>query len=94
MEALTRGVLTGHPWPDVRIELYDGSYHEVDSSDVAFRIAGSLAFQDAAKKAKPMLLEPIMHLELALPKEQLSDASAAGGVGGDPFSPPGTDPGA
>jgi elongation factor G len=82
-EALTRGLLTGHPVPDVRVELYDGSHHEMDSSDMAFRIAGSMAFQDAAKKAKPVLLEPIMRLEITLPGEQLSDASAAGGVGDD-----------
>jgi elongation factor G len=58
-EALTRGVLAGYPIDDVRIELYDGSFHEVDSSEMAFKIAGSMAFQDAAKKAKPVLLEPI-----------------------------------
>ena len=52
-EALTRGVLAGYPVDDVRIELYDGSYHDVDSSEMAFKIAGSMAFQDAAKKAKP-----------------------------------------
>ena len=57
-EALTRGVLAGYPVDDVRIELYDGSYHDVDSSEMAFKIAGSMAFQDAAKKAKPVLLEP------------------------------------
>src|SRR4029079_12462817 len=52
-EALTRGVLAGYPIDDVRIELYDGSYHDVDSSEMAFKIAGSMAFQDAAKKARP-----------------------------------------
>jgi hypothetical protein len=59
-EALTRGVLAGYPIDDVRIVLYDGSYHDVDSSEMAFKIAGSMAFQDAAKKAKPVLLEPVM----------------------------------
>ncbi len=68
-EALTRGILAGYPIDDVRIELYDGSYHEVDSSEMAFKIAGSMAFQDAAKKAKPVLMEPIMRVEVVSPKE-------------------------
>jgi elongation factor G len=72
-EALTRGVLAGYPVDDVRIELYDGSYHEVDSSEMAFKIAGSMAFQDAAKKAKPVLLEPMMRVEVVVPKEHLGD---------------------
>jgi elongation factor G len=72
-EALTRGVLAGYPVDDVRIELYDGSYHEVDSSEMAFKIAGSMAFQDAAKKAKPVLLEPIMRVEVVVPKEHMGD---------------------
>ena len=72
-EALTRGVLAGYPIDDVRIELYDGSYHEVDSSEMAFKIAGSMAFQDAAKKAKPVLMEPIMRVEVVSPKEYLGD---------------------
>jgi elongation factor G len=76
-EALTRGVLAGYPIDDVRIELYDGSYHEVDSSEMAFKIAGSMAFQDAARKAKPVLLEPVMRVEVVVPKEHL------GGVMGD-----------
>jgi len=76
-EALTRGVLAGYPVDDVRVELYDGSYHEVDSSEMAFKIAGSMAFQDAAKKAKPVLLEPMMRVEVVVPKEHL------GGVMGD-----------
>src|SRR3970040_1798792 len=67
-EALTRGVLAGYPVDDVRIELYDGSYHDVDSSEMAFKIAGSMAFQDAAKRAKPVLLEPIMRVEVVVPK--------------------------
>jgi elongation factor G len=70
-EALTRGVLAGYPVDDVRVELYDGSYHEVDSSEMAFKIAGSMAFQDAAKKAKPVLLEPMMRVEVVVPKEHL-----------------------
>jgi elongation factor G len=72
-EALTRGVLAGYPIDDVRIELYDGSYHDVDSSEMAFKIAGSMAFQDAAKKARPVLLEPVMRVEVVVPKEHMGD---------------------
>jgi elongation factor G len=72
-EALTRGVLAGYPIDDVKVELYDGSYHDVDSSEMAFKIAGSMAFQDAAKKAKPVLLEPIMRVEVVVPKEHMGD---------------------
>jgi len=72
-EALTRGVLAGYPIDDVRVELYDGSYHDVDSSEMAFKIAGSMAFQDAAKKAKPVLLEPIMRVEVVVPKDYMGD---------------------
>ena len=72
-EALTRGVLAGFPIDDVRIVLYDGSYHDVDSSEMAFKIAGSMAFQDAAKKARPVLLEPIMRVEVVVPKEHMGD---------------------
>src|SRR5262245_28905431 len=72
-EALTRGVLAGYPIDDVRIVLYDGSYHDVDSSEMAFKIAGSMAFQDAAKKARPVLLEPMMRVEVVVPKEYLGD---------------------
>ena len=72
-EALTRGVLAGYPIDDVRIELYDGSYHDVDSSEMAFKIAGSMAFRDAAKKAKPVLLEPVMKVEVVVPKDYMGD---------------------
>jgi elongation factor G len=72
-EALTRGVLAGYPVDDVRIVLYDGSYHDVDSSEMAFKIAGSMAFQDAAKRARPVLLEPIMRVEVVVPKEHMGD---------------------
>jgi elongation factor G len=72
-EALTRGVLAGYPIDDVRVQLYDGSYHDVDSSEMAFKIAGSMAFQDAAKKAKPVLMEPIMRVEVVCPKDYLGD---------------------
>ena len=72
-EALTRGVIAGYPIDDVRIELYDGSFHDVDSSEMAFKIAGSMAFQDAAKKAKPVLLEPVMKVEVVVPKDYMGD---------------------
>jgi elongation factor G len=72
-EALTRGVLAGYPIDDVRIEVFDGSYHDVDSSEMAFKIAGSLAFQDAAKKAGAVLMEPVMRVEVVCPKDYLGD---------------------
>jgi elongation factor G len=72
-EALTRGILAGYPIDDVRIELYDGSYHEVDSSEMAFKIAGSMAFQDAAKKAHAVLMEPVMRVEVVVPKDYMGD---------------------
>src|SRR5207244_70765 len=68
-EALDRGILAGFPVVDVKVRLYDGSYHEVDSSEMAFKIAGSLAFQEAAKKASPVLLEPIMKVEVVTPDD-------------------------
>lgn len=74
-DELTRGVLAGHPIDDVRIELYDGSFHEVDSSESAFRIAGSLAFKDAAKTAEPVVLEPVMHVEVVIPTELIGDVT-------------------
>ncbi len=72
-EAMEQGVLAGYPVVDVRVRLVDGSYHEVDSSDLAFAIAGSLGFKEAAKKAGPVLLEPIMRLEVITPEEYLGD---------------------
>jgi elongation factor G len=72
-EAAQEGVLAGYPIVDVKVKLIDGSYHEVDSSDLAFAIAGSLAFKDACKKAKPVLLEPIMKVEIVVPEEYLGD---------------------
>jgi elongation factor G len=68
-EALERGILAGYPVVDVRVKLYDGSFHDVDSSEMAFKIAGSMAFQDAAKKASPVLLEPIMKVEAVTPDD-------------------------
>jgi elongation factor G len=72
-EALTRGVLAGYPVDDVRIVLYDGSYHGVDSSERAFKIAGSMAFYDAARRAKPVLLEPMMRIGVSVPREHTGD---------------------
>jgi elongation factor G len=68
-EALERGILAGYPMVDVKVRLYDGSFHEVDSSEMAFKIAGSMAFQEAAKKASPVLLEPIMRVEVVTPDD-------------------------
>jgi elongation factor G len=72
-EAMQRGILAGYPVTDVRVTLLDGSYHEVDSSDMAFKIAASLGFKDLASKANPIALEPIMFLEVVLPEEFLGD---------------------
>jgi elongation factor G len=72
-EAMDKGILAGYPMTDVRVTLYDGSYHEVDSSDFAFKIAGSMAFQEGAKKADPVLLEPIMKIEVIIPERFLGD---------------------
>jgi len=72
-EAIEKGVVAGYPMVDLSATLYDGSFHEVDSSEVAFKIAGSMAFQAAAKKAKPVLLEPIMKLEVIVPEEFFGD---------------------
>jgi elongation factor G len=72
-EALTTGVLAGYPIDDVLIELYDGSYHDVDSNEMAFKIAGSMAFKDAASKAHPVLLEPVMRVEVTVPEEHMGD---------------------
>lgn len=71
IEALEKGVLLGYPMTDIEVELYDGSYHDVDSSDIAFKIAGSMALQDGAKKAGLVLLEPIMKLEVTVPEEYM-----------------------
>lgn len=72
-EALENGVLAGYPVVDVKVTLYDGSYHEVDSSEMAFKIAGSMAFKNAVKKAKPVLLEPIMSIEVVTPEEYMGE---------------------
>jgi elongation factor G len=72
-EAMESGLLGGYPVVDIRIELIDGSYHDVDSSEMAFKIAGSMAFKEAMKRAKPMLLEPMMAVEVVTPEEYLGD---------------------
>ena len=74
-EAMGRGVLAGYAMVDVKVTLYDGSFHEVDSSEAAFKIAGSMAFQDGARKANPVLLEPIMHIEVTVPEDFMGDVS-------------------
>ncbi|CAN5469287.1 elongation factor G [soil metagenome] len=72
-EAMASGVLAGYPVVDIRVTLTDGSYHEVDSSEMAFKIAGSMAFKNAARKAKPALLEPIFDVEVVTPEEYMGD---------------------
>jgi elongation factor G len=72
-EAMAGGILAGYPMVDVRVRLYDGSYHDVDSSDMAFKIAGSLGFKNAVEKAKPVILEPIMTMEVTVPDECMGD---------------------
>ncbi|WP_058259473.1 elongation factor G [Fenollaria timonensis] len=72
-EALQSGVIAGYPVLDVKVTLYDGSYHEVDSSEMAFKIAGSMAIKDALKKATPTLLEPMMKVEVTTPEEYMGD---------------------
>ena len=73
MEALESGVLAGYPMADVRVAVFDGSYHEVDSSELAFKIAASMGVKAAAEKAKPVLLEPIMSVEVVVPEEYMGD---------------------
>lgn len=72
-EALEGGILAGYPMSDIKVTLYDGSFHDVDSSEMAFKIAGSLAIKEAAKRAKPVLLEPIMSVEVVAPEEYMGD---------------------
>ena len=86
-EALVNGVVAGYPLEDVRVELVFGSYHDVDSSEMAFKIAGSMAIQQACKKASPKLMEPIMKVEVTVPEEYLGDVmgdinSRRGKIGG------------
>jgi elongation factor G len=86
-EALKNGVVAGYPMVDILVRLTDGSYHEVDSSEMAFKIAGSMAFKEACNKAKPRLLEPIMDVEVVVPDEYMGDiigdlSSRRGRIGG------------
>jgi len=86
-EAMTNGILAGYPALGIRVELYDGSYHDVDSSEMAFKIAGSMAFQEAAKRAKPIILEPVMDVEVIVPSEYMGEVigdlnSRRGKIGG------------
>ena len=73
-EAMETGIVSGYPVVDVKVTLFDGSYHEVDSSEMAFKIAGSMAFKEGSKKAKPYILEPIMDVEVSIPEQYLGDA--------------------
>jgi elongation factor G len=73
---MTSGVLAGYPVVGIRVKLIDGSYHDVDSSEIAFKIAGSMAFKEAARKASPVLLEPIMDVEVVVPQEYMGDVMA------------------
>jgi elongation factor G len=72
-EAMRNGVIAGYPVVDVKVKLYDGSYHDVDSDEMSFKVAGSMAFKDAARKAGPVLLEPLMKVEVTTPEEYLGD---------------------
>jgi len=67
------GVLAGYPVVDVKVELYDGSYHEVDSSEMAFKVAASMAFKDGMRKANPVILEPIFKVEIITPEDYMGD---------------------
>jgi elongation factor G len=73
LEAMETGPLAGYPMSGIEVELYDGSFHDVDSSEVAFKIAGSMAFQDACKRARPVLLEPVMAVEVVTPEDYMGD---------------------
>jgi elongation factor G len=86
-EALKSGIVAGYPMVDILVRLTDGSYHDVDSSEMAFKIAGSMAFKEACAKAKPRLLEPIMDVEVVVPEEYMGDiigdlSSRRGRIGG------------
>ena len=72
-EAMTRGILAGYPVVDIKVELYDGSYHDVDSSEMSFKTVSSIGFREAAKKAKPVILEPVMKVEVVVPEDFLGD---------------------
>jgi len=82
VEAMENGVIAGYPMVDIKVTLIDGSYHDVDSSEMAFKIAGSMAFKEGANKASPTLLEPIMAVEVVCAEEYMGD------IIGDLSSPP------
>jgi elongation factor G len=87
LEAMENGIVAGYPVVDVKVSLQDGQYHEVDSSEMAFKICGSMAFKEAASKASPKLLEPIMDVEVVVPEEYMGDvigdlSSRRGRIGG------------
>jgi elongation factor G len=71
VESINKGVIAGQPVVDIKVTCFDGSYHEVDSSEIAFKMAGSMAFQDAVKKADPVILEPVMAVEVIMPEEYM-----------------------
>ena len=73
VEAMEEGIVAGYPVTDVKVTLYDGSYHDVDSSEMAFKIAGSMAFKKGMQEGKPILLEPIMNMEIIIPEESMGD---------------------
>ena len=73
VEAMKNGVLAGYPVEDIKVRLFDGSFHEVDSSEMAFKIAGSMAFKEAARKASPVILEPVMDVEVVTPEDYMGD---------------------
>jgi elongation factor G len=86
-EAMDSGVLAGYPLIDIKVELIDGSYHDVDSNEMAFKIAGSMALKEGVKRCKPVLLEPIMDVEVVTPADYMGDiigdlSSRRGRVGG------------
>jgi elongation factor G len=72
-EAMQGGVLAGYPMVDIKVEVFDGSYHDVDSSEMAFKIAGSMGFKEGAARAQPILLEPIMEVEVVTPDDYMGD---------------------
>lgn len=76
-EVLTSGVVAGYPVVDVKVALYDGSYHDVDSSEASFKVAGSMAFKEGMKNADPVLLEPVMNVEVSTPEEYLGDVTGS-----------------
>ena len=73
VDAMRNGVIAGYPMDDIKVRLFDGSYHDVDSNEMAFKVAGSMALQNGAKKADPAIMEPIFSIEIIVPEEYLGD---------------------